>query len=320
MRRTRPRRARPLQVVQFLQRRSGSGSRPRLELRGAPRPRRPARLGLAAPRLSGRLGVGRGLGLSRRLGLRVGSVRGRLGLRSRLAARAAGSGSAAGAAARRRRLAAHQPLVGDRLQLDRESRDQRVQRPHQTRDRRRDRADELGVEHLARGQARDRTHLVGAERGAVHQPALELEDVQCARGVVERLGRERGVAPTSASAVGPSSIGFSASAPALSAARSDREFLTIRNFVSDSRSARAARPPGRPRCPDSRPRRSPRRPDLARDLLDDCCFLVSVHGPLQKQRPRRGGRRTEHRCRLSIEAPPAPDLRGAPPEVSGIAL
>ena len=41
---------------------------------------------------------------------------------------------------------------------------------------------------------------------------------------------------TNASAVGPWSNALSASAPASSAARSDSEFLTIRNFVPVSRS------------------------------------------------------------------------------------
>ena len=50
------------------------------------------------------------------------------------------------------------------------------------------------MEHIAGGQARDRANVIGGQRGSVQQPALELEQVERAGRVVERLGGGRGVA------------------------------------------------------------------------------------------------------------------------------
>ncbi len=91
-------------------------------------------------------------------------------------------------------LAGDETLVHDRLQLNRDPGDQRVEAASQAGDRRGDGPDELGVQHLARGQTGDRAHVIGAEHRAVEQAALELEQVQRTSGVVERLGGHRGVA------------------------------------------------------------------------------------------------------------------------------
>ena len=125
---------------------------------------------------------------------------------------------------------------------------------------------------------------------------------------------------TSASAVGPSSIGFSASAPALSAARSDSEFLTIRNLrvgvaqlgaqLGDLRDGDAAVVDGEDRvgAPGSG-----RRSRLRLLLFDLGSWFLSTTDNARTI----GGRRGRSRIRLALEAPPAPDLRVAPPEVLG---
>ncbi len=148
-----------------------------------------------------RLGLrgGLGLGLGGGLGLRFGAPRAS-GSGSGSAASASGSGSAAAsgsgsaAAPRGRGLTRHETLVGDRLQLDREPANQRVEPAHEPGQRRRDRRDELGVEHIAGGQARDRANVVGRQGRTVHQAALELEQVQGARRVIERLGGDGRIA------------------------------------------------------------------------------------------------------------------------------
>ena len=124
---------------------SASGSAAASRPPAPQRPQAPARLRLGLrrlgspepPRRSGRLGLGpprrRSLGL-----------------------RGAAAGLAAGASP------VDETLVGDLPELDRQPRDQRVQGPHEAGERRRDDADELRVEHVARGQARDRADLVGA--------------------------------------------------------------------------------------------------------------------------------------------------------------
>src|SRR3954469_8253416 len=90
----------------------------------------------------------------------------------------------------RRGAAAHEALVGDQLQLARESGDQVVQRRHDAGERRGDHAHEPCLEHLARRKLRDRVDLFGREPGAVHPAALELEQrPACAAAeVAQRLG------------------------------------------------------------------------------------------------------------------------------------
>jgi len=85
-------------------------------------------------------------------------------------------------------------LVGNRLQLDRQPADQRVEGPRQARQRRRDRRDQLADQHVTAGQPRDRPHVVRAQQQAAEDPALELEQLHRPGGVVERFGRCRRVA------------------------------------------------------------------------------------------------------------------------------
>ena len=66
---------------------------------------------------------------------------------------------------------------------DSQSADQCVQRSRETRDRAGDQPHELAVEDVARGQARDRGDVGGAQRGAVHHPALEGQQLGRAREV-----------------------------------------------------------------------------------------------------------------------------------------
>ena len=95
---------------------------------------------------------------------------------------------------RRGDVAAHQALVGQRLQLAGEAADEAAHRARQAGERGSDHADEAPVEDLAGRQLGDRVDLLGGQHVAVHPAALEGEQARGAAEVRERLGGLRGVA------------------------------------------------------------------------------------------------------------------------------
>ena len=111
-------------------------------------------------------------------------------------ASAAGSASAVGSASAAGSAPAWSPggdlaglLLGVHLaERDGEAADERAERAHEPADGRGDDADELAVEHFARGQARERADLLDVELRAVHEPALERQQLGGAGVVGDGLG------------------------------------------------------------------------------------------------------------------------------------
>jgi hypothetical protein len=89
------------------------------------------------------------------------------------AASASGSASSAAGAAAGRGVPAHEALLLDLAQREREAADELVEGPGQARDRVGDDADQLAVEDLTRRKPRDVADVLGGQRGAVHEAALE---------------------------------------------------------------------------------------------------------------------------------------------------
>ena len=85
-------------------------------------------------------------------------------------------------------------LVADLAEGGGEAAEERREAADQTTDGGRDDPDELSVEDFPGGQFRQRPDLFDVERGAVHDPALEGEQLGGAGVVGDRLGRHGGVA------------------------------------------------------------------------------------------------------------------------------
>ena len=182
-----------------------------------------------------------------------------------------------------------------------------------------DHADELAVEHVARGQPGDRPDLLGVERLPSEQAALELEHVaRCAAKSLIALAATAASPRTKVSAVGPSSSSLQRLGARLVGGPLGQRVLDdaeggvgLAQLRAQLGRLRARRSRGSPR------RRPPRRPGLAGDLVDRLRFLFSVHRSLSlKETP---ARRRASNGRTEVGSRSAcPGLLGsAPPGVSG---
>ena len=189
---------------------------PPAQLSSPPRARRGGGL-LGGVRL-GSAGASASAGLlCRGVGLRAS-----LGLRGRLASAAArprraprpprpasllGSGAASAAGASPAGISPDSFFSLHLAERDGDAAEQRVQRAHEAADGRGDDPDELAVEHFARGQPRERADLLDVELVAVHQAALERQQLGRARRSRRPPWRRVATSPrTNVSAVGPGEV------------------------------------------------------------------------------------------------------------------
>ena len=168
--------------------------------------------------------------------------------------------------------------------------DEPVEAPGQAGDRRGDDADELAVKDLARRELGDRGDLLGVERLAVHEAALERQQLAAWPSAKSAIALAAAAASprTNVSAVGPSSSAFSASAPAcVGRALGQRVLDDAERRVGVAQLRRAARPTcgdGDAAVVDGEDRLGLL--DLIGDLSDRRSFLLSVHRPPRRACPR----------------------------------
>ena len=185
-------------------------------------------------------------------------------------------------------------LLGLHLpERDGDAADQRVQRAHEAADGRGDDADELSVEHFARGQARERADLLDVELGAAHETALERQQLRCAPVVGDGLGRAGDVAADERQGggareerlqrLGADLVGGALGERVLDDLEGRVGLAQLGPQLGDLRDGDAAVVDGEDRLGLV---------DVGGDLGDRHCLLVSVHGapvPVLRRWPAAGG-------------------------------
>ncbi len=228
-----------------------------------------------------------------------------------------------GRGARSRRLAgrdlARLLLLADLSERRRETADERAQRAHEPADRRGYDADELAVEHIARGQSRERAQLLDVERAAVHQAALERQQLRRACVVGDRFGGRRRVAAHERQRRRPREVLLQRVRAGLVGSAFGQRVLDDRERrvglaqlgaqLGDLRHGDASIVDGEDRM---------RLIDLRRDLLDRYCLLLSVHVFLSLSKLRSTRRQTrERRSRPRGSLQPASDFSAGRRSVDG---